>query len=79
MLKYMPIEVIITSTTAVNTPNSLEIIENTGASPLPSNNTPKREAMEIEKKNILRAVSLFQIGYIVGICQGLIHSFRDVL
>ena len=30
MLKYMPIEVIITSTTAVNTPNSLEIIENTG-------------------------------------------------
>ena len=66
MLKYIPIEVITTRTTAVNTPNSLEIIENTGASPLPSNNTPKREAMEM--KRILRAVSLFQIGYIVGIC-----------
>ena len=64
MLKYMPMEVIITSTTAVNTPNSLEIIENTGASPSPSNSTPKRD----EKKNVFRAVGFFQVCNIVGIC-----------
>ncbi|MFR7808896.1 MAG: hypothetical protein ACLU4N_06265 [Butyricimonas faecihominis] len=50
ILKYIPIEVITTRTTAVNIPNSLEIIENTGASPLPSNNTPKREAMEMKRR-----------------------------
>ncbi len=49
-------------------PKFLEIIENTGASPLPSNNTPKREAMEMKRRIFFRAVSLFQIGYIVGIC-----------
>ena len=45
--------VIMTSTTAVKTPNSLDIIENTGASPLPSNNTPKREAIEIKRRMFL--------------------------
>lgn len=60
ILKYMPIEVIITSTTAVNTPNSLEIIENTGASPLPSNKTPNREAIEMKRRMFFVLLASFR-------------------
>ena len=67
MLKYIPIEVITTRTTAVNTPNSLEIIENTGASPLPSNNTPKREAMEMKRRIFFVLLASFRSAILLGI------------